>query len=80
MHKIDAITCLSLQLRVAETIPCLEYEEFHHKLGVRVGASSVGVLVVVYGLYDGCEGFPVDQFFGFSWFVAVFGCFMVYFS
>ena len=77
MSEADSIVDLSLQFGVAEAIPCLENEEFHHKHGVHVGASSAGALVGVHGLYDGCELVPVYEWFCFCEFVAVFGCFFV---
>ena len=80
MLEAYPVSHLSLQLRVAEAIPCLEGKEFHHQHGVYVGASSSGCLVMVHGLDDGYECVPVYEWFDLCEFVAVFLYFFVGFS
>jgi hypothetical protein len=51
------------------TDPSLEQQHFHHHHRVHVGASSLGTLIVVEVLDDGCEGLPVYEGFYLGEFV-----------
>jgi len=61
--EAEAIRHLPFQLGVAEAVPALEHQQFHHHDGVDVGSASLGALVVIEGLDDGGEGFPVYEGF-----------------
>ena len=63
MLEAYSVRYLPLQLRITQTIPCLEDEWLHHEHGVHVGSASSGGLVSVHGLDDGEELVPVDLFF-----------------
>ena len=58
-----AVVGLAFQLGVAEAVPLLEHQHLHHHHRVDVGSASLGALVVVEGLDDGPEGFPVYEGF-----------------
>ena len=59
--EADAVVGLAFQLGVAEAVPVLEDQHFHHHHRVDVGSASLGALVVVEGLDDGGEGVPVYE-------------------
>ena len=78
--EADAVVGLALQLRVAQAIPCLEDQQFHHHHWVHVGSASSWALVGVEALDDGCECVPVYEWFYFGEFVSEFLDFFVGFS
>jgi hypothetical protein len=66
MLEADAVDHLTLHLRVAEPVPCLEDEYLDHHYGVQVWSAALGSLVIKEVLDDGSELFPVDVFLGFG--------------
>ena len=61
--EAEAIHNLALQFGVAEAVPLLEHQHLYHHDGVDVRSASLGAFVVVEGLNDGGEGFPVYEGF-----------------
>jgi len=63
--EADAVRGLSLQLGVAEPVPCLEDEELHYQHLVHVRPAASLRVVGVHGFDDGSEALPVYLLFGF---------------
>jgi len=63
--EADAVRGLSLQLGVAEAVPCLEDEELHYQHLVHVRPAASLRVVGVHGFDDGSEALPVYLLFGF---------------